>query len=82
MMSSSPIGTFKQPFTAAGTSKDRVDVLTSRNEKVRPHLKSAYATEMTDLLSPTGNEENLSPSTDPAKGNVRVQELMRRPMDI
>ncbi|CAI2310290.1 unnamed protein product [Caenorhabditis sp. 36 PRJEB53466] len=50
---------FKMPYTPSGTSKDRVGVLTARNEKVKPHLQSSYVTEMMDVSSPSADEENV-----------------------
>ncbi|EGT45124.1 hypothetical protein CAEBREN_28307 [Caenorhabditis brenneri] len=50
---------FKQPFTPSGPNKERVGVLTARNEKVRPHLQSAYAIECGESNSPSANEENV-----------------------
>ncbi|CAB02893.1 HOOK_N domain-containing protein [Caenorhabditis elegans] len=53
------IGEPKNQFSPLGTSKDRVKTLTSRNEKVKPHLKSSYATEMGNVTSPSADEENV-----------------------
>ncbi|CAO4379402.1 unnamed protein product [Caenorhabditis nigoni] len=50
---------FKTPFTPSGTSKERVSLLASRNESVKPHLRSAYTVEMSNVNSPSGDEENV-----------------------
>ncbi|KAF1756910.1 hypothetical protein GCK72_013364 [Caenorhabditis remanei] len=50
---------FKPPFTPSGTTKERIGILTSRNEKVKPHLQSSYVVEMADVNSPSADEENV-----------------------
>ncbi|KAF1768986.1 hypothetical protein GCK72_000799 [Caenorhabditis remanei] len=50
---------FKPPYTPTGTTKERIGILTSRNEKVKPHLQSSYVVEMADVNSPSADEENV-----------------------
>ncbi|KAF1759767.1 hypothetical protein GCK72_016234 [Caenorhabditis remanei] len=48
---------FKPPYTS--TTSERISILTSRNEKLKPHLQSSYAVEMADVNSPSADEENV-----------------------
>lgn len=62
LASPSSAGEFKQPFTPSGVTKERVGVLTARNEKVKPHLKCSYASEVGSTNSPSADEENIKKS--------------------
>uniref|UniRef100_A0A1I7T3A0 Uncharacterized protein n=1 Tax=Caenorhabditis tropicalis TaxID=1561998 RepID=A0A1I7T3A0_9PELO len=71
-------GEFKQPFTPTGPSKERVGVLTARNQRVRPHLQSAYSVELGNSDSPSADEKVVRQGGTPMDTENKQQPKKKR----
>ncbi|CAD6191757.1 unnamed protein product [Caenorhabditis auriculariae] len=61
---------FKKPYEPSAVTRDHIEELRRRNCLQPPALRSAYATEMAEVSSPTGDEESVRGSMKMPKAST------------